>query len=69
VNIAEGGLQEVSGLLTELQGLVTASASKAGLSASEKSRTSCRSTRSCRPIDRVASATSFQGQKLPERQL
>ena len=37
VNIAEGGLQEVSGLLTELQGLVTASASKAGLSASEKS--------------------------------
>ena len=25
VNIAEGGLQEVSGLLTELQGLITAS--------------------------------------------
>src|SRR6202008_4871114 len=32
VNITEGGLQEVSGLLTELQGLVTATASKAGLS-------------------------------------
>src|SRR6185295_14468384 len=37
VNIAEGGLQEVSGLLTDLQGLVTGTASKAGLSNSEKS--------------------------------
>src|ERR1041384_1835954 len=36
VNIAEGGLQEVSSLLTELQGLVTSSANKAGLSASEE---------------------------------
>ncbi|MFN7614265.1 MAG: flagellin, partial [Phycisphaerae bacterium] len=35
LNIAEGGLQEVSGLLTELQGLLTASASEAGLSKEE----------------------------------
>lgn len=36
-NIAEGGLQEVSGLLTELQGLVTSSANTAGLSPDERS--------------------------------
>ena len=36
VNIAEGGLQETSGMLTELQGLLTASASRAGLSNEEK---------------------------------
>ncbi|MBY0311541.1 MAG: flagellin, partial [Phycisphaerales bacterium] len=32
VNIAEGGLSEVSSLLTELQGLVTNTANTAGLS-------------------------------------
>ena len=31
VNIAEGGLQEVSNLLTELQGLITTSANSAGI--------------------------------------
>src|SRR6185295_13577951 len=36
VNIAEGGLQEGSNLLTELQGLITNSASNAGLASSEK---------------------------------
>ena len=36
VNIAEGGLQEVSSLLVELQGLVTTSANTAGLSQEEK---------------------------------
>ena len=64
VNIAEGGLQEVSGLLTDLQGLVTASASKAGLSASEKAANQLQIDSILQTIDRVASATSFQGQKL-----
>ena len=32
VGIAEGGLQEVSGMLEDLQGLITSSASSAGLS-------------------------------------
>ena len=36
VNVAEGGLQEVNSLLTELQGLVGASANEAGLSQEEK---------------------------------
>jgi flagellin len=64
VNIAEGGLQEVSGLLTELQGLITASASKAGLSASEKSANQLQIDSILQSIDRIASSTSFQGQKL-----
>ncbi|MHC4710490.1 MAG: flagellin, partial [Planctomycetota bacterium] len=36
VNVAEGGLQEVSNLLVELQSLVAASANEAGVSEEEK---------------------------------
>jgi flagellin len=64
VNIAEGGLQEVSSLLTELQGLITSSASKAGLSASEKQANQLQIDSILQTIDRVASSTSFQGIKL-----
>ncbi|MFN0133057.1 MAG: flagellin [Phycisphaerales bacterium] len=64
VNIAEGGLQEVSTLLTELQGLVTASASDAGLSASEKAANQLQIDSILQTVDRIASATSFQGSKL-----
>ena len=64
VNIAEGGLQEVSTLLTELQGLLTASASSAGLSDSEKEANQLQIDSILQTIDRVASSTSFQGTKL-----
>ncbi len=64
VNIAEGGLQEVSGLLTELQGLVTATASKAGLSSAEKDANQLQIDSILQTIDRIASSTSFQGIKL-----
>ena len=64
VNIAEGGLQEVSGLLTELQGLVTATSSKAGISAEEKKANQLQVDSILQTIDRIASATSFQGIKL-----
>lgn len=64
VNIAEGGLQEVSTLLTELQGLITSSASKAGLSASERQANQLQIDSILQTIDRIASATSFQGIKL-----
>ncbi len=64
VNIAEGGLQEVSGLLTELQGLVTSSASSAGLSSSEKAANQLQIDSILQTIDRISSATSFQGVKL-----
>jgi flagellin len=64
LNIAEGGLQEVSGLLTELQALVTASASKAGLSDAEKEANQLQIDSILQTIDRIASSTSFQGVKL-----
>lgn len=64
VNIAEGGLQEVSGLLTELQGLLTSSANKAGLSSSEREANQSQIDSILQTIDRIASATSFQGIKL-----
>jgi flagellin len=63
-NIAEGGLQEVSGLLTELQGLVTASASSAGLSKEEKDANQLQVDSILQTIDRVSSSTNFQGIKL-----
>lgn len=64
VNIAEGGLQEVSGLLVELQGLVTATANTAGLSAEEKQANQLQIDSILQTIDRIASSTSFQGTKL-----
>ena len=64
VNIAEGGLNEVSGLLTNLQGLLTSSASKAGLSKEEKDANQLQIDSILQTIDRVASATNFQGIKL-----
>ena len=63
-NIAEGGLQEVSGLLTDLQGLLTSSASKAGISDEEKQANQLQIDSILQTIDRVSSATSFQGIKL-----
>ncbi|MGP1310595.1 MAG: flagellin N-terminal helical domain-containing protein [Phycisphaerales bacterium] len=63
-NIAEGGLQEISGLLTELQGLVTQTANDAGLSGAEKAANQLQVDSILQTIDRVASATSFQGIKL-----
>ena len=64
VNIAEGGLGEISNLLTELQGLVTSSANSAGLSKEEKEANQLQIDSILQTIDRSSSATSFQGQKL-----
>lgn len=64
VNIAEGGLQEVSSLLTELQGLVTNSASSAGLSGDEKKANQLQVDSILQTIDRISGSTSFQGIKL-----
>ena len=64
VNIAEGGLNEVSDLLTTLQGLVTSTANDAGLSDEEKLANQLQIDSILQTIDRVASATSFQGTKL-----
>ena len=64
INIAEGGLQEVSNLLSELQGLITASASGAGLSVEEKQANQLQIDSILQTIDRISSATNFQGIKL-----
>jgi len=64
VNIAEGGLQEISSLLTELQGLLTSSSSTAGQSASERKANQDQIDSILQTIDRIAGATSFQGTKL-----
>ncbi|MBL8875784.1 MAG: flagellin [Phycisphaerae bacterium] len=64
VNIAEGGLQEVSSLLTELQGLITSSSSSAGISNAERQANQLQVDSILQTIDRISSATSFQGVKL-----
>jgi flagellin len=64
VNIAAGGLTEVSGLLTQLQGLVTSSSSTAGLSQAEKQANQLQVDSILQTIDRISSSTSFQGIKL-----
>lgn len=63
-NIAEGGLQEVSNLLTDLQGLITQSANGAGLSQQEKIANQQQIDSILQTIDRISDATAFQGKKL-----
>ncbi|CAN5816270.1 N/A [soil metagenome] len=64
VNIAEGGLQELSNLLTDLRGLTTQSANSAGLSAEEKGANQLQVDSILQTIDRLADSTNFQGTKL-----
>ena len=64
VNVAEGGLQEVQGLLLEVQSLVTASANDAGLSTEERDANQLQIDQILQTIDRISSTTSFQGTKL-----
>lgn len=64
VNIAEGGLQEIADLLSELQALITQTANDGGISIEEKQANQLQIDSILQTIDRVASATSFQGLKL-----
>lgn len=64
VNIAEGGLQEINSLLLEVQSLVGSSANDAGLSREEREANQLQVDSILQTIDRIASATSFQGTKL-----
>jgi flagellin len=64
INIAEGGLQEINSLLLEVQGLVGSSANDAGLSTEEKKANQLQIDSILQTIDRIATATSFQGTKL-----
>ena len=64
VNIAEGGLQELSNLLTDLRGLVTATANNAGLSVEERQANQLQIDSILQTVDRLADSTNFQGVKL-----
>ena len=64
VNVAEGGLQEVSNMLVELQGLVGATSNEAGVSQEERDANQLQIDSILQTIDRIANATSFQGTKL-----
>lgn len=64
VNIAEGGLTEISSSLNELQGLLTESANSAGLSDTEKEANQLQIDSILQTVDRIASSTNFQGDKL-----
>jgi flagellin len=64
IGTAEGGLSEVSNLLTELQTLVNGSANTGGLSDEEVQANQLQVDSILATINRVAGSTSFQGQKL-----
>jgi flagellin len=61
VGTAEGGLNEVSSLLTQLQGLVGQSSSTGGLSKEETSANQLQVDSILTTINRVSGATNFQG--------
>ena len=64
LNVAEGGLQEISSMLTEVQSLVGQSANEAGMSVEEKEANQLQIDNILSTIDRIANSVSFQGTKL-----
>ncbi|MEY3142626.1 MAG: Flagellin, partial [Planctomycetota bacterium] len=64
MNIAEGGLQEISNMLVEVQSLVGQTANEAGMSAEEKEANQLQIDGILSTIDRIANSVSFQGTKL-----
>jgi flagellin len=64
IGTAEGGLSEVSSLLTELQNLVSQTANSGGLSNEEKQANQLQVDSILSTINRIAQSTAFQGTKL-----
>jgi flagellin len=64
IGTAEGGLNEVSALLNELQGLVGSTANSGGLSTEEKQANQLQVDSILGTINRIAASNSFQGKKL-----
>src|SRR4029078_6407895 len=64
IGTAEGGLSEVSSLLTELQSLVGQAANSGGLSTEEGQATQLQVDSILNTVNRIAQATAFQGKKL-----
>jgi flagellin len=64
IGTAEGGLGEVSSLLTQLQSLVGATANAGGLSAEEVQANQLQVDSILNTVNRIAGATQFEGKKL-----
>jgi flagellin len=64
IGTAEGGLNEISSLLNELQSLVGSTANSGGLSTEEKQANQLQVDSILGTINRIAASTSFQGKKL-----
>jgi flagellin len=64
IGTAEGGLSEVSNLLTELQSLVSQSANSGGLSPEETQANQLQVDSILNTVNRISQSTSFQGTKL-----
>lgn len=64
IGTAEGGLNEVSSLMTELQNLLGQAANSGGLSEEEVSANQLQVDSILGSINRIAGATAFQGKKL-----
>src|SRR5438128_1727627 len=64
IGTAEGGLGQVSSLLTQLQSLVSQSANSGGLSTEEVSANQLQVDSILNTINRISQATAFQGKKL-----
>ena len=64
IGTAEGGLAEVSSLLTEVQSLIGQAANSGGLSAEELAANQLQVDSVLSTINRIAGSTSFQGDKL-----
>ena len=64
IGTAEGGLSEVSNLLTQLQSLVNQSANTGGLSKEEVDANQLQVDSILSTVNRLSQATSFQGTKL-----
>ncbi|MDP9172276.1 MAG: flagellin [Planctomycetota bacterium] len=64
IGTAEGGLNEVSSLLTQLQGLVGQAANSGGLSSGEVAANQLQVDSILSTINRVAQGTTFEGRQL-----
>ena len=64
VNTAEGAIAQISGLLIEAEGLAVAAANTAGTSEADREAMQLEMDSILQTIDRIATGTEFNGQKL-----
>lgn len=64
VGTAEAGLDEISSLLLDIQGLISETANTAGMTSEEIAANQLQIDEAIASIDRIASTTQFNGQKL-----